>query len=181
MSSIEFWQFTAAAIKEAGATALIKVVESKGSSPGKQKFMMAVTPAGKIAGTIGGGAMENKMINAAKDMLAVNSGSPVVQLMVHKKNVPDSSGLICSGSQTNAIIPLAQKDLGTIESIIAALQNRADGYLEINQSGLQYFMQTEQGVSTAFKVDEKGEWEYRERYGKSETVYVVGSGHVGLA
>src|SRR3954468_16557571 len=49
---------------------LLYVLESKGSSPGRQGFFMAVNQQQNMEGSIGGGIMEHKFIEMAKDWLA---------------------------------------------------------------------------------------------------------------
>ena len=48
---------------------LLYVLESKGSSPGRQGFFMAVNSNGEMEGSIGGGIMEHKFVEMAKEKL----------------------------------------------------------------------------------------------------------------
>lgn len=50
----------AAEVRANRKAALVTLVEEKGSSPGKQGFMMAVFEDGSTAGTVGGGNFENR-------------------------------------------------------------------------------------------------------------------------
>lgn len=180
MNHVEFWQFVIESIENAGKAALVKVVYSEGSSPGKQKFMLSLAPDGSMRGTIGGGVMEHRVIQETLQVLQADKTNPQVQLLIHRKDVPESSGLICSGLQKNVIVPLTRKDLPVLHSIVLALQQQSDGVLIIDSAGLQYTVQRIENKATSFQ-QEGDSWSYRERYGKPEVVYVVGSGHVGLA
>ena len=49
---------------------LLYVLDSKGSSPGRQGFFMMVNTTGEINGSIGGGIMEHKFVELAKEKLS---------------------------------------------------------------------------------------------------------------
>ena len=63
------WQFVLKQLLENIPVMLLYVLESKGSSPGRQGFFMAVNAAGETEGSIGGGIMEHKFIELAKESL----------------------------------------------------------------------------------------------------------------
>ncbi len=48
---------------------LLYVLESNGSSPGRQGFFMGVNSLGEMEGSIGGGIMEYKFVEMAKGKL----------------------------------------------------------------------------------------------------------------
>ena len=48
---------------------LLYVLESSGSSPGRQGFFMAVNANSEMEGSIGGGIMEHKFVELAKERL----------------------------------------------------------------------------------------------------------------
>ena len=104
---------------------LLYVLESKGSSPGRQGFFMAVNAIGDIEGSIGGGIMEHKFIETAKDQLkeAVHltfsdlrnayTVAPqfTIKKQVHNKSaVANQSGMICSGEQTLLLYRIMHQD-----------------------------------------------------------------------
>src|SRR5687768_12473292 len=80
---------------------LLYVTESEGSSPGRKGFHMAVNLSGEMEGSIGGGIMEHKFVELAREKL--RSGKPETSLFRQfhdKRAVKDQSGMICSGQQT---------------------------------------------------------------------------------
>src|SRR5688500_13286067 len=83
---------------------LLYVLDSKGSSPGRQRFFMMVNSFGEICGSIGGGIMEHKFVELAKEKLSnatkyTESGE--IKKQYHDKTAAkDQSGMICSGEQT---------------------------------------------------------------------------------
>ena len=60
------------AVEKGIETAVVTVLEVKGSSPGKEGSMMAVFPDGSILGTVGGGALEYEFIQEALKAIKEN-------------------------------------------------------------------------------------------------------------
>ena len=105
---MEVWKFIQAKLSAGISIMLLYVLESEGSSPGRQGFKMAVAADGDICGTIGGGIMEYKLVEKAKNMLRQAERNVLLQHQYHdKEKAKDQSGMICSGSQLNAFIPLS--------------------------------------------------------------------------
>ena len=63
------WQLINKSLQQQVPVLLLYVLQSDGSSPGRAGFFMAVTATGEIAGSIGGGIMEHKFIEMAKERL----------------------------------------------------------------------------------------------------------------
>lgn len=169
---MEVWTFIQRKINAGINIMLLLVLESEGSSPGRQGFKMAVAADGEIFGTIGGGIMEHKLVEKTKVMLLNEEKIVLLQHQYHdKEKVKDQSGMICSGSQLNAFIPLTE--IKTIDTIIAnpnqSIQLSAKGLIVIDEAakGLQY------------KTDE--DWIYTEAIHQQPIIHIIGGGHVGLA
>ncbi|TPQ50965.1 hypothetical protein C2U72_10720, partial [Prosthecomicrobium hirschii] len=64
------WRALDRAIARSGRAALVTVLASKGSTPREAGARMVVEPGGTFTGTIGGGALELKLIEAATAALA---------------------------------------------------------------------------------------------------------------
>ena len=60
------------AVEKGIETAVVTVLEVKGSSPGKEGSMMAVFSDGSILGTVGGGALEYEFIQEALKAIKEN-------------------------------------------------------------------------------------------------------------
>ena len=179
--SIEFWNFVRNSIEKSGKVAFLKVVASKGSSPGRQGFMLAVNDSVEIRGTVGGGVMEFNAVENALKKLRSDDTTNSIQVLLHKKNVPNGSGLICSGSQTIADFILTEKDISTISKMITALELRLDGLFQMSPDGLT-FDETKNNPEQYFvNYISDYNWLYQENYGQPETIYIFGGGHVGLA
>lgn len=81
---------------EAGKNAvLVTVVASSGSTPRGAGARMLVTEQGRIAGTIGGGAVEYRSEQVAKELLQSGS-SRMEHFLLHKNDIQDL-GMICGG------------------------------------------------------------------------------------
>ena len=107
------WQSIKDSLEKDIPVMLLYVLESRGSSPGRQGFFMAVNMNGEMEGTIGGGIMEHKWVEAAKEKLVrdqKNTGI-VIRKQVHDKSATaDQSGMICSGEQTIFLYPVKLED-----------------------------------------------------------------------
>src|SRR5688572_7210311 len=98
---LEIWQFAAERLEQNKFVMLLVVAESSGSSPGRQGFKMIVAE-DELAGSIGGGVMEVNLVEQAKSQISnfkFQTGSKIIE-QIHRKNSPNSSGMICSGEQS---------------------------------------------------------------------------------
>src|SRR4029078_7379634 len=98
---------------------LLVVATSSGSSPGRPGYKMAVAEDGQLIGSIGGGVMEVNLVDGARTLLSSSSRSNEsppsdIKEQVHRKNVPNSSGMICSGKQTVLFKFLTPEDIDTV-------------------------------------------------------------------
>src|SRR3982751_5656629 len=100
---LELWQFISDRLERNQNVILLVVAKSSGSSPGRRGYKMAVGEDGELIGSIGGGVMEVGLVQQSRSILSSSShnseSEPTadVKEQVHRKNVADSSGMICSG------------------------------------------------------------------------------------
>lgn len=168
------WKFIHDKLSSAQNVMLLYVLESEGSSPGRQGFKMAVTAEGDFLGTIGGGIMEHKLVEKAKAMLQQKENAVLLIRQHHdKEHASNQSGMICSGSQLNAFIPLTIADKLTIKKIIAAPKK----YIQLSPNGLQL----DDEAATGFQHKTETDWLYSEAINQLPVMHIVGGGHVGLA
>ncbi len=201
---MEIWKFIHENLGKGKKVALITIIDSKGSSPGKTGFKMAITGEGKMAGSIGGGTAEYKMVELAKKKLstggkepsfaycykgmklankALDSGKekPFIKRLVHDADAEeDKSGMICSGEQTQAFVFLDKKDMNTIKKITASYEKGEKGVIEITPNGLRFQEGEEINEKYQCTVKNEEEWLYKEMAGNKETIYIFGGGHVSL-
>lgn len=160
---------------------LLYVLESSGSSPGRQGFFMAVNSKGEMEGSIGGGIMEHKFVEMAKEKLKAGSLDSGVRKQVHDKSVAsDQSGMICSGEQTILLYPVAKRDTDTIQKIISSLEENKNGELRLSPKGIS-FSTTVPPVNFSFSKQSESDWEYAEKTGYKNQLFIIGGGHCALA
>lgn len=160
---------------------LLYVLESSGSSPGRQGFFMAINAIGEMTGSIGGGIMEHKFVDMAREKLKTGQDEPGIRKQIHDKAAgKNQSGMICSGEQSILLYTVRQKDLETIQRIIASLENNENGTIELSPGQL-YFSSTvpENNFEYFFQADDN--WLYREKTGYKNQLTVIGGGHCSLA
>src|ERR1700754_89782 len=168
------WKFIHDKLSAAQEVMLLYVLESEGSSPGRQGFKMAVAADGTFCGTIGGGIMEHKLVEKAKSILLQN-GKHVLLMRQHhdKEHASNQSGMICSGSQLNAFMPLAITDKPTVEKMLSSEKQS----IQLSPEGLQIIDTTIPGLQ--YNTDE--DWLYSEPVNQQPIIHIIGGGHVGFA
>ncbi|MCX6558808.1 MAG: XdhC family protein [Candidatus Aminicenantes bacterium] len=193
MNKSNFWEFVRECQQAGEPVLLLVVVESDGSSPGKPGFKMAVTADGLIHGTIGGGIMERKLADKAVRLLDNGLERPQLIKLLHHEggrtatSVPlgggggKRSGMICSGWQRLAMLPLSDMDSDAVDSLIFALKRNRPGLLKISQAGMEFQPRKKPTADTAFSFNSSDDWLYQEEAGQRPTLTIIGGGHVGLA
>jgi xanthine dehydrogenase accessory factor len=173
------WTLAAAALRAGQPAALLCVVQSEGSSPGRQGFKMTVT-AEAVAGSIGGGIMEHKWVELARERLRTSDYASLLRPQIHRREAPaDRSGMMCAGEQEVLLWPLQASDLPVVAAIEAALQQLGGGAWEVSAaSGLRLAL----AAPAAFYHYQPGPtWHYGEQLGFRDQLIIVGGGHVSLA
>ena len=179
--SLQIWKFIDDSLKKKIAVALMYVLESKGSSPGRQGFFMAVNTKGEMEGSIGGGIMEHKFVELAKEKLRAGSGESGVRKQIHDKAAESNqSGMICSGEQTILLYPVQSKEITAIENIISSLQQHKNGTLILSPEGIQ-FTNNIPATDFEFSFQSENNWLYKEKSGYKNYLYIIGGGHCALA
>ncbi len=190
----EIWDLLVEEIAAGQSARLLVVAESSGSSPGRPGFKMAVTR-DEIRGSVGGGVMEVALVDDARIELRSqskiqNPKSKIVK-MVHRPNVPDASGMICSGSQTVIVCKLDGSDLETVRTIRGALRGSREIGIRITDVGVWLAEELgapgivfRDGPPEAGTPGEGGtlnEFIYEEKLGFKPRLFIVGGGHCALA
>ena len=173
------WTLAAAALRAGQPAALLCVLRSEGSSPGRQGFKMAVT-AGAVAGSIGGGIMEHKWVELARQRLGAGDNTPLLRPQVHRREAPaHRSGMMCAGEQEVLLWPLQPKDLPVVAAIEQSLQTLGGGAWAVSEAaGLRLVAEAPAGF---YAYQPGPAWHYREQLGFRDQLTIVGGGHVSLA
>ncbi len=171
------WHFLQQKLSDRIPAMLLLVLESEGSSPGRQGFKMAVAADGAILGTIGGGIMEHKLVEKARAMLEQTPAGVTTMRQYHdKQHSAEQSGMICSGSQLICFIPLHSEHLSLIGQIAG---HSAGPCLYVDAAGLR--LESAQPDKPGGYYIKDNVWEYREILHYQPVVHIFGGGHVGLA
>ncbi|MBL7701080.1 MAG: XdhC family protein [Ferruginibacter sp.] len=168
------WQFIHDKLSAAQGVMLLCVLKSEGSSPGRQGFKMAVAADGTFCGTIGGGIMEHKLVQKAKNLLQQNDKHVSLMWQHHdKEHAGNQSGMICSGSQLNVFIPIAVSDKSVVKEIITAEKKS----IQLSPKGLEVVDE----AATGLQYNSDSDWIYSEIINRQPVIHIIGGGHVGLA
>ncbi len=179
MNYASIWHFIDKYLNEGKTIALLTVAQSSNSSPGRQGFKMAVAENAEVFGTIGGGIMENDMIEFALEIIFGEENSAIKRLHHSNTTNLEKSGLICGGRQTVIFKKIEAPHKPLIEKIIRNIANGVPGEFLISDSKFEY---NDGHPEEDIKFNDSGEtWEYREQIGIADTAYIVGGGHIGLA
>jgi xanthine dehydrogenase accessory factor len=180
--SLAIWQFLYNSLTDGIPVMLLYVLESKGSSPGRQGFAMGVNARGAMAGSVGGGIMEHKFVEMAREKLRAAPEAALVRRQVHNKEAArDQSGMICAGEQTILLYRVAAGDLPAVRALADSLAAGRSGLLQLSGAGISFAPAAGPGPDFYFGVSAGGDWVYRERTGYRDHLHLVGSGHCALA
>lgn len=174
------WQFILDCLQAGVRVALLYVVSSKGSSPGRRGFIMAVDKNGITNGSIGGGIMEIKFIEMAKAYL--NKGQPFSQLypQVHNKTASkNQSGMICSGEQTNLIHIVQRQDIAAIKMLVYNISMGNPFFLRLSPAGIET-LPVSDNIETGLVFSDTS-WHYAEFIESRPWLIIIGGGHCSHA
>lgn len=169
---MKIWRHLADLVASHGAAALVSVHEVKGSAPREVGARMVVRPDGAYRGTIGGGQLEFRMLDIAREMLERKERSARI---VDQALGPDL-GQCCGGRVKILIETFERQDLSDFKPLLTA---------EAEGGAFQVECRFDQGrvrreLSSAVGDDTWTEW--RETHGEALTpVLLFGAGHVGRA
>ena len=177
---MDTWQFIIDQYKAGNDVAILYVVESIGSSPGRRGFKMAVSSGGLLSGTIGGGIMEHKFVEMARSFIKEPASHTGIYKQVHDTDSKNRSGMICSGEQTIFLYKVQQKDIPFIESLINSLQSRNTGTIKLSMDGIVFSDQKPKKDHFTLEND-NNDFLYEETTGNKNILYIIGGGHCSLA
>jgi xanthine dehydrogenase accessory factor len=183
MEERTLWEFVLTKLNLAQRVALLFVPESIGSSPGRQGHQMAVSEDASLLGTIGGGAMEYKQVEACKKLLVTNTKQCIWQQLIHDRTDKSKwSGLSCSGEQTVLTFFLDARDIVLVQEVLQACITEKTYYLVLKADNSLFLEEVDASVPKfEYHYNRENAWTYRYILNFQERVYLVGAGHVGLA
>ena len=178
---LPIWQLIQQSLQNNIAVILLYVLESKGSSPGRQGFMMAVNANAKMSGSLGGGIMEHKFVEMAKAKMQQEGETASIHLQVHDKSVAkNQSGMICSGEQTIFLYPVKKDELPAVSSIVSVLQENKNASLILSPGGIS-FNNDIPVENYLFQTRGEDDFIFIEKTGYKNKLIIIGGGHCALA
>lgn len=195
MTERDVWEAIGAGLGAGGSCVLLVVAGSRGSSPSRPGSLMAVGPNGAIAGTIGGGVAESTLVE--RTAAGLRTGQMPARLVTweHRRGSPNSSGLVCGGTQTVVVVPLGPAHHPDVRRVIDALSvghvvewsADPDGWRVVAEGldagpgkGPGPGLGEGHGPGPGLVGDSR-HWSYAQRSGPTHTVHVIGAGNVGAA
>lgn len=134
-------------LREHRDTVLVVIIEEEGSSPRGTGSMMLVGENGRIAGTIGGGAVEKCSEEEAEKLLAQRT-SNLHEYRLHQNDKEDI-GMVCGGDVKVLFQFISAGEepwLPLVEDVLARLQYRQPGWLLLRMDGGQSVLLDEKRV-----------------------------------
>lgn len=172
-----FWQRLADGLERHGSAVLMIVAGSEGSSPGKAGAKMAVFADGKCFGTIGGGAVEHKLVREACSLLAQDEFQPYLSRQRHNLygDEGQATGMLCGGEQTALVYGCRSGD----SALCRQLAGSPRGVLTLSPAGMAF--DPARTLPGQCRLQAGSEWRYEENIGLAKQAYLIGGGHVSLA
>ena len=180
----KFWKKLLRQLQKNRRVFLTLVAAHSHGSPGTTGAKMFVSEMGKIIGTIGGGVMEFKVIERAKQILKQEEFTPEIEILYHRSSgAGDKSGMICGGSQTNLYyLCRPQADTSTLEKAIDILEKDISGSLYIQPEGMSVEEKPLILKQPQIQLSQTaGGWVYEEQLLNRNRIAIVGGGHCSLA
>jgi xanthine dehydrogenase accessory factor len=127
MDNIDLFRHATSALEQGQPVALVTVVATTGSTPGKVGYKMLAFGADEgIAGTVGGGLLEARMIEEARSLL----DRPTVRLFRFQVGeTPDDEKGICGGSVEFLIESFDAKSTPLFRELAATAEREDSGVL----------------------------------------------------
>lgn len=179
---MKLWNFIKIKLEESKKMILLVVIDSQGSSPGRQGFKMVVCEDGEMEGSVGGGVMEYNIVELGKAMLQLGRPGPLMKRQIHSPSAGEEhSGMICAGEQTIILYQLNQSHKKIVNQIIENLGNDKRGVLTLSPGGLSFSESEKIKKTVITTIKNEANWEYKQLIGCRNRICIIGAGHVGLA
>ena len=179
---MSFWKEIITKLEQEIPVIMLYVIRSIGSSPGRKGFRMLVSQDGYIAGSIGGGIMEHKLVELSRNMHQNGFFTPFIKRQIHQDNIAqDKSGMICSGEQTIAFFYLKNEQLDLIKLIHKCEEENLSHQLRLSHTGIELITDSSENEKSITEINSPTDWQFIENVNKRPVLYIIGGGHVGLA
>ena len=180
----EFWEQVSGHLERGERVFVACVAESTRGSPGTAGAKLLVAEGGGLFGTVGGGVMEHRLVEQARELLRSGGAQPEKRTLVHSDTADgERSGMVCEGSQTNVFCMLAgDGDRATVATIAAAVREDRPAWMAVDADGLRLTEREADLSRPAYALTGEGEgWRYEEDLLVRRRLAVIGGGHCAVA
>ena len=179
-----FWEQVGGHLEQGERVFVAFVAESTRGSPGTAGAKLLVAEGGEPFGTVGGGMMEHRLVEQARELLRGGGVQPEKRTLVHSDSAEgEQSGMVCEGSQTNVFCMLAgDRDRATVGAITAAVRDDRPAWMAVDADGLR-LVEREADFSRrpCALTGEGAGWRYEEDLLNRRRLAVIGGGHCAVA
>ena len=179
-----FWEQVGRHLERGERVFVACVAEHTRGSPGTAGAKLLVAEGGGLFGTVGGGTMEHRLVEQARELLRSGGAQPEKRTLVHSDTADgEQSGMVCEGSQTNVFCMLAgDRDRATVGAIAAAVREDRPAWMTIDTNGLGLTEREADFSRPSFALTGEGEsWRYEEDLLSRRRLAVIGGGHCAVA
>ncbi len=174
------WRAAAELARAGGGSALATVAHTSGSTPVPAGTKMLVGPAGRLAGSVGGGCVEADVIAAAAE---VQSRGPIIRTHHLNADLAGDLGLSCGGTVHIVVEPLVSDPayVHALEEAAGAESGTLTTGLDWSDGPRKHFVAETiepHAATAALSPDQRT---LIERITLPPRVIVFGAGHVGRA
>ncbi|MDE0220956.1 MAG: XdhC family protein, partial [Spirochaetaceae bacterium] len=179
-----FWERVGGYLERGERVFVACVAESTRGSPGTAGAKLLAAEGGELFGTVGGGMMEHRLVEQARELLRSSGAQPEKRTLVHSDTAEgEQSGMVCEGSQTNVFCVLSgDRDRATASAIAAAVREDRPAWIAVDAHGLQLVERDADLARPPYALTGEGErWRYEEDLLNRRRLAVIGGGHCAVA
>lgn len=185
---IPFWKSLLNELKGGKKVFLTLVAQNTPHSPGTAGAKMFLPEEGRAVGTVGGGVMEHRLIEMAKEAFQQETFEPKIETLAHRKIGTGmgerKSGMVCAGEQINLYyLCLPDRDKEPIQKALALMEGDRSGSLFIGEKGEMEMREKEPLFrESPYRITrEEGKWIYEEELLNRKRMAIIGGGHCSFA
>jgi xanthine dehydrogenase accessory factor len=176
---MDIWNFIKDKLDDDKNCYLLVVIENTVSSPGKQGFKMAVCEDGSLFGSIGGGIMEFEVVEETRKLIEKGEYRSYIRTYFHNN---DNSDKLNPGKQIIAVKSIEKNTMSVLRDIISCSGGNNSGIFQMDNTSISFSANCELSkTSYVSEYNDDDNWYYKETTGVTNTIYIIGAGHVGLA
>ena len=177
---LSFWRTVAGEVFEGRRVFLAFVVGHQKGSPGTEQARLLFTENGQQLGTIGGGAMEARLLDDSKAAFKEGRLAPQLTTLEHRSSKESASGLFCGGTQTQVTLIVDESQKTIIGEILERLEMGNSGTLVFDSEGIS--LGEEELTESAAGFDSQNvHWSAWLGLFNRRRILIVGFGHCGAA